>query len=254
MKSLFRSFERFGLDYILISGQASVLYGAATFSEDIDIWVAPERRNLERLLRALAACRGRVHKLTPPLRLPYLRAGHGFHFKLPTHPLPTYLDVMGTPPRVGSFEESRRRARSMASDWGTLPVVSIEDLVSLKKTRRLSDYEVIANLVRARLAEAPQPKRALLRWAVRNSFRAEDRVALLARLGLRSTVDECRRAIALEIATLQARDAAYWSRRIRELRALRRRGLLIVEGTPVAALLAGRRPLVARGGRRKRPS
>lgn len=57
MKNIFRSFERFGLDYILMSGQASVLYGAATFSEDIDIWVAPEAKNLERLLRALAACR-----------------------------------------------------------------------------------------------------------------------------------------------------------------------------------------------------
>ena len=36
MRTLFRSFERFGVDYLLISGQASILYGAATFSEDID--------------------------------------------------------------------------------------------------------------------------------------------------------------------------------------------------------------------------
>lgn len=242
MKSLFRSFERFGLDYLLISGQASVLYGAATFSEDIDIWVAPTRRNLERLLHALAARRGRVHKLTPPLRLRFVRAGHGFHFKLPTRPVPTYLDVMGAPPRVGSFAKSQRGARRMASDWGTLPVVSIEDLVSLKKTRRLSDYEVISNLVQARLAEEARPTRALLRWAARNSFRAEDRLALLGRLGVRPTLDECRRAIAQEIATLQARDTAYWRRRIRELRSLRRRGLMLAEGTALAALLVDQRP------------
>lgn len=41
MRSLFRSFERSGVEYLLISGQASVLYGAALFSEDIDIWLRP---------------------------------------------------------------------------------------------------------------------------------------------------------------------------------------------------------------------
>ncbi len=30
MRNLFRSFDRRGVDYLLISGQASILYGAAT--------------------------------------------------------------------------------------------------------------------------------------------------------------------------------------------------------------------------------
>lgn len=38
MRKLFQSFERVGLEYLLISGQASILYGAATFSEDVDLW------------------------------------------------------------------------------------------------------------------------------------------------------------------------------------------------------------------------
>jgi hypothetical protein len=37
MRNLFRSFDRFGVEYLLISGQASILYGAATFSEDIEL-------------------------------------------------------------------------------------------------------------------------------------------------------------------------------------------------------------------------
>ena len=56
MRSLFRGFERFELEYLLISGQASILYGAATFSEDIDVWIRPSPANAARLLSALAAC------------------------------------------------------------------------------------------------------------------------------------------------------------------------------------------------------
>ncbi len=48
-----------GVEFLLISGQASVLYGAATFSEDIDVWVRPDPGNLARLLRALTSLRAR---------------------------------------------------------------------------------------------------------------------------------------------------------------------------------------------------
>ena len=88
MRNLFRSFDRFGVEYLLISGQASILYGAATFSEDIDLWVNPTQVNLEHLIRSLAACRARVYKLTPPLTLKHFRRGHGFHFTLPARPDP----------------------------------------------------------------------------------------------------------------------------------------------------------------------
>jgi len=53
MRNIFRSFDRFGVEYLLISGQASILYGAATFSEDIDLWVNPTQANLNNLIRSL---------------------------------------------------------------------------------------------------------------------------------------------------------------------------------------------------------
>lgn len=37
IESFFRSLELRGVDYLLSSRQATVLYGAATFSEDIDL-------------------------------------------------------------------------------------------------------------------------------------------------------------------------------------------------------------------------
>ena len=39
--SFFQRLEADGVDYLLISGQATILYGAATFSEDVDIWLRP---------------------------------------------------------------------------------------------------------------------------------------------------------------------------------------------------------------------
>lgn len=117
MRNLYRSFERSGVEYLLISGQASVLYGAALFSEDIDIWLRPAAENVTRFLRALASCRATVHKLTPPMTVRNLRAGHGFHFIVPSGEGPVYLDVMGQPPRVGPFARARRRARIISCDY-----------------------------------------------------------------------------------------------------------------------------------------
>jgi hypothetical protein len=238
MRSLFRSFERFGLEYLLISGQAAVLYGAATFSEDIDLWIRPTARNVRRLLQALAARHARVYKLTPPLTRRYWNAGHGFHFLVPGRPVPAYIDILAHPPRVEDFLTCRGRSSLVETDWGRVPVVSVADLVLLKKTRRLSDYEVISNLVLLRVAGNASPSRKLLLWAARNSFRAEDRARFLGDLGRPVAVDDCRRAIAREIASLQARDAAYWRQRTEELRRLRSAGKLLRDGMKVAALLS----------------
>jgi hypothetical protein len=240
MRNLFRRFDRAGVEYLLISGQASVLYGAATFSEDIDLWVRPTAANLRRFIDALAARRVRVHKLTPPIESRFVNAGHGFHFVVPARGGTVYLDVMGRPPRVGSFAAARRHARRIPTDWGILPVVSIPDLVALKKTRRLADYDTITNLVQVLLSEQPRPRRALLRWAARNSFREEERIQILSSLGVRFAPVACRRQIAREVSELQGRDIAYWRPRLAELRRLRREGRLMLEGTPVKAWMASR--------------
>ena len=118
MRRLFRSFERAGLEYLLISGQATILYGAAMFSEDVDLWIRPTAENAQKLVVALAEQRARVHRLTPPLTLRNMRSGHGFHFVVPDRPVEVYLDIMARPPRVGSFTSAKRRSRKIKTDWG----------------------------------------------------------------------------------------------------------------------------------------
>ena len=102
--NFFQRLEQTETAYLLISGQATILYGAATFSEDIDLWISPSVENLARFLEALRASRARFYKLTPPLAVEFLERGHGFHFTRPGAPSEAYLDVMGKPPRVGSFD------------------------------------------------------------------------------------------------------------------------------------------------------
>jgi hypothetical protein len=241
MRRLFRSFERFGVDYLLISGQAAILYGAATFSEDVDIWIRPTLENAMRLLRALAACQGRVYKLTPPLTRKNLMAGHGFHFVIPARPAPVYLDVMGRPPRVGAYRYVRGRAHDIPTPWGRIPVMAIPDLIALKRTRRLSDYEVISNLVQVHLTAERNPTPELWQWAYRNSYRVEDRLEMARRIGVRRSPAGLRRGILAEVGRLQAEDSVYWRGVIADLRRLHRARRLLAEGTPVADLVRTRR-------------
>ncbi len=252
MRSFGPSFRSHGVDFLLISGQATVLYGASTFSEDIDLWVRPTAGNLDRLRRALRALHARAYKLTPPLTLGHARKGHGFHFVLPSASGPVFLDVMGRPPRVTSYGVCKARAVTMATEWGRIPVLSIPDLVEIKKTRRLGDYDVISALVRIRLVAAGRKVPAsLLVWALRNSFVAEDLGDILARhpaarrvaarlprkalkAALAGRLEACRRAIAAEVAGLQRQDLRYWNPVLADLRRLRASGGLLKEGAFLA--------------------
>src|SRR5437867_4207890 len=182
MRSFFGRLNHRKVDYLLISGQASVLYGAAQFSEDIDLWIRPAAGNLRRLLQALADSEARVYKLTPKPDAAVLQRGHALHFTVPVGVGPAlYIDIMGRPPRVGSFAQAVSRCQRMATDWGLVPVVAVEDLVALKRTRRLADYDVISRLVRIRIEETARPAPGALRWALMHSFRAEDLAWILGR-------------------------------------------------------------------------
>jgi hypothetical protein len=264
MRDLFRSFEAEGADCLVIGGQASILYGAAQFTQDLDIWLRPAMAAVRALVRALAGLGARVHKLTPPLRLSTVRRGHGFHFIVPQRGEgDLYLDVMGRPPRVGGFARAWARAELMGTPWGRLRVVAVEDLVELKKTNRPGDYEVISRLARLRLVREPRPSSRLVAWALANAFVVEDLAAIVAahastipraarsdravapllhaagrgRPPTHRELDQVERVLARRALTLQRAGRAYWRPLIDELRTLRAAGRLLEEGLAVERLL-----------------
>jgi hypothetical protein len=260
--SFFQSLDARRVEYLLISGQATVLYGAATFSEDIDLWINPTRENCDRFAEALRACGACHYKLTPPLTVEHLQRGHGFHYGLwQETPDEMFLDIMGTPPRVGGFLETRPLARWMDTGWGRLPVVGLRDLVELKKTQRLEDYAIISRLALLWFAQPEcrqEPEDYL--WAWENVFThselqsfIEQRPAALDHIPSQfpSTVNEVARHMLTgggapeaaeeavsgwlqgRMARLQKADRDYWRPIIAELKRLRSQGLLVPEGQPV---------------------
>src|SRR5437588_2577287 len=260
--NFFQSLSDRGVEYLLISGQATVLYGAATFSEDIDLWINPTSENRDRFTATLRDCRARFYKLTPQLTVENLSRGHGFHFVLSGGKEPdVFLDVMGSPPRVGSFGASLATARWMETEWGAIRTIGLQPLVELKKTQRLEDYPIISKLA---LAWFDQPECAKtpgdFRWALQNIFTlpelriffAEHAEAIdlspdnlhpaVAALGrhLRSGEDasesverQVNEWMQQRIADLQQADRRYWREGNAQLKTLRATGKLSAEGREV---------------------
>lgn len=259
--SFFQRLDEHDVEWLLISGQATILYGAATFSEDIDLWVQPTPVNFERFLRVVRASGARYYKLTPALSVDASVRRHGFHFVIPglDAGADLYLDVMGHPPRVRGFEAACRNAREFETQWGILRTVGIEDLVEIKKTQRPRDYPIISRLVLAFMQQrAPTWTDSDLEWARDHMFdvdefkrwvteypvslrvlqpgsvlqRAADQLREQSQLDLRLE-DELDEWFERRMAPLRRADRHYWRAVIDELRELRKQGALMPEGAPV---------------------
>ncbi|NOS69929.1 MAG: hypothetical protein HOP33_08355 [Verrucomicrobia bacterium] len=257
--NFFQNLNASKIEYLLISGQATVLYGAATFSEDIDLWLNPTAENCDRFLTSLRACGARYYKLTPPFTPTNLQRGHGFHFVLGDVGDVAFLDVMGNPPRADSFSAASEKACWMQTEWGEVRTVGIKALVELKKTQRLEDYPIISKLA---LAWFDQPGAKVpddFIWALENIFtlpeltvffteypesvtaasRFNPKVAALGRQLLttadapESAEQPVRELFQQRIAELQMADRHYWRDIIGELKALRAAGKLMLEGSEI---------------------
>jgi hypothetical protein len=258
--NFFQNLNAGGIEYLLISGQATVLYGAATFSEDIDIWINPTPGNCQRFLGVLHSAEARYYKLTPALTVENLKRGHGFHFVLSDKPGDEFfLDIMGAPPRVRSFARAALSARWMETQWGKIYTIGLKDLVEVKKTQRLEDYPIISNLA---LAWFDQPEcraaPADFLWALENIFTLtalrtffEEHGAVkidveiapdLQRFtecirGDQPMPDEIEEKLAgwmqQRMSALQQADRAYWREIIAELKQFRAENRLMKEGSLV---------------------
>jgi hypothetical protein len=263
--NFFQNLDRHNVEHLLISGQATVLYGAATFSEDIDLWINPTEENRDCLLAALRDCQARYYKLTPPFTVEHLQQGHGFHFSLPGGEADeVFLDVMGNPPRAGAFAAALATARLMESEWGVIRTIGIQPLVELKKTQRLEDYPIISKLA---LAWFDQPECAGtdddFLWALQNIFTLPELTVFFTEhpaavdvatdqfhreagefgrqlLAGGEVAEPVERRVGelfqARIAELQLADRQYWRDIIRRLKDLRNTGQLRPEGEKVSAM------------------
>lgn len=134
-----------------MGGQACVFYGAAEFSRDCDVVVLASDQNLSRLhdaLRDLQAERIAI----PEFRAEYLQRGHAVHFRCHDPDVRNLrLDVMSRLRGCDDFDQLwQRRTTIEDPDAGfTYELLSIQDLVRAKKTKRDKDWPMIRRLIEA---------------------------------------------------------------------------------------------------------
>jgi hypothetical protein len=237
-----RAFEEAGVRHLVVGGQAAVAYGVSQFTLDADLWVEPTARNLLRLRRALATLRARPRFL-PPLELRHLKRGHGIHFTVPHGTEIFHLDLLGKPPRVGSFAEAWREATLV--NWRGLKVriVDVRRLVATKKTNRDQDYIAIqrlAELVFNQVRRDPQQRKSALDWLLRElrtprllktitrswrgakaALQCSSRPAALLAAS-NASLAEIQASLDDEKAKYQQANLDYWRPLLHELRAIRK--------------------------------
>lgn len=229
------TFRREKVRALLMGGQACILYGAAEFTRDVDLAIAVSPANLARVRAALAALRAEPVYF-PPLSAPALRRGHACHFRCRAPGLQGLrIDLMSRMRGADPFP--RLWARRVTLDLpgvGPVAVISLRDLVRIKKTQRDKDWPMVRRLVEADVDGAPaKPPPDRILWWLREA-RTADLLAELAerfpaaarraargrpalRAVLRGNAAAAERALRIEEDRERARDRRYWAPLRREL-------------------------------------
>ena len=133
-----------------MGGQACILYGGSEFSRDTDIAILPEQENLQRLEAALEELKAEPIAV-PQLSREFLLKGHAIHFRCRhSDAMNMRIDIMSVLRNAPSFEILWQRRTSMElSDGLIVDIVSLPDLVAIKKTQRDKDWFHIRRLIEA---------------------------------------------------------------------------------------------------------
>lgn len=134
--------------YLLIGGQACIIYGAAEFSRDSDLAVLGTPKNLELLKDALAALKAELIYV-PPLEVEYLQRGHACHFRCTAGDVRGLrVDVISKLRGCETFVKLWKRRKIVKPRNGrTIDVIGLRDLVKSKKTQRDKDWLMLKRLV-----------------------------------------------------------------------------------------------------------
>jgi hypothetical protein len=149
---VFRVLNGHGVDYLIIGGVAVQAYGHVRTTQDVDVVVAPDARNLERLAAALEQLHARLkgvdaHLLgIDPTDAAHLRDGANFGLATSAGGLDVWTDtaeLKGARP----WEEMRARAVTAEVGGQSLRFVHRDDLIRMKLAAgREKDLKDIAAL------------------------------------------------------------------------------------------------------------
>jgi hypothetical protein len=149
---VFRVLNDHGVDYLIIGGVAVQAYGHVRTTQDVDVIVAPDSRNLERLAAALKQLRARLkgvdaHLLgIDPTDATHLCDGANFGLATRAGGLDVWTDAAEL---KGARPWDEMRARAVTAEVGgqSLRFVDRDDLIRMKLAAgREKDLQDIAAL------------------------------------------------------------------------------------------------------------
>jgi predicted nucleotidyltransferase len=130
---LLRRLAETGVDYLVIGGVAVAAQGYGRSTKDLDIVYATNAANLERLGHVLVELSARLHEFTEDL--PFVPDARTLK-RTQILTLDTVLgriDLLVDPDGSARYDEMRERADIIDLDGVTFRVVSLEDLLSMKR-------------------------------------------------------------------------------------------------------------------------
>jgi hypothetical protein len=205
----------FRVRFLLMGGQACIMYGAAEFSRDIDLALVSSPPNLKKLRAALREMKAE-QVYVPRLSGMVLEKGHGCHFRCNAPGVERLrIDVMGRMRGVAPFSRLWARRNDVAlPEIGTVSLMSLPDLVSAKKTQREKDWPMIRRLVEADIyGSAGKASKEKARFWLKECRSPELLVELASRFGRLARAEAKRRPL---IEAALSGDAAGVDRMLRE--------------------------------------
>lgn len=146
-QDLLRRLREHGVRFVVVGGFAATVQGSPRITVDLDIVYARDADNLERLASALAPLRPYLRGAPPglPFVLDTTTLARGLNFTLTT--AAGDLDLLGEVVGGGRYEDLVGEAQTVQVFGGDLCVVSLRQLLALKRAAgRPKDLEVLAEL------------------------------------------------------------------------------------------------------------
>ena len=141
-------FQNSSVRFLLMGGQACILYGAAEFSRDLDLSIGISPENLVLLKKTLKDLNAE-QVFFPHLDPDALIRGHACHFRCHTPETEGLrIDLMTKMRGCLDFSNLwQRRTVVRLPEIGEIGLLSLPDLVQSKKTQRDKDWPMIRRLI-----------------------------------------------------------------------------------------------------------
>jgi hypothetical protein len=126
-------FERYGVECLVIGGQAAALHGSPIPTYDVDFCYRRTAENLSRLANALGELHPTLRGAPPdlPFRLDAESLALGSNFTFDTDFGP--LDLLGWVEPFGNYERLVPRAEQFDLGSVTVKAIGLDDLIAIKR-------------------------------------------------------------------------------------------------------------------------